>query len=276
MTLIKKFFLLYILSISLLFSSDKKVIEFEEKRITSNPNVKLEKLEIKSKKVLKDSWIAYIFDIKVNVQGKTINANDILFSNGSYITTDLLDINSGLSMKNEVKPNITNQYYKKDKLLAGNHKAKEKIVVFSDPLCPYCMSFIPQLVEFVEMNEDNIALYYYHFPLIQIHPAAFTLSKLVDIAKIEENRDLRLKVYEVKWSKYFSSSSKNNKVILESFNKVFKTNITIEQLNSKIYDKFLKDDIQMGMDVMVNGTPTLFVNGKLDYKKTEYLNLGKR
>ncbi len=57
-------------------------------------------------------------------------------------------------------PNITDKYYQKTKLVAGSEKAKDKIVIFSDPLCPLCPHYVPQVIEFVNKNPDNIALYY--------------------------------------------------------------------------------------------------------------------
>ncbi len=83
-----------ILSISILLSSalyatssDENVINFEQKRISQNPNVKIKNIKISTKKELPlKGWNGYILDVEATVQGKDINAKDILFSDGKYIS----------------------------------------------------------------------------------------------------------------------------------------------------------------------------------------------
>lgn len=267
------------LSTTLLFANinDEKIIEFENNRISQNPNVEVLNVDISFKKQmpLKD-WYGYILNVQAEVQAskdstKVVNVKDILFTNGEYVSLDLIDLKTGKSLKNEVSPKLTSNYYNKEKLIAGNHNAKDKIVIFSDPLCPFCMDYVPDVIEYVNKNSKNIALYYYHFPLLRIHPAAGPLSKIMEIAKHKNIKDLELKVYSIDWDKYFNSKSIDEKKILESFNKEFKTNITLEEL--KKVD--IQSDIKMGDDVMVQGTPTIFINGQKDNTKLKYQTLGK-
>lgn len=267
------------LSTTLLFANinDEKIIEFENNRISQNPNVEVLNVDISFKKQmpLKD-WYGYILNVQAEVQAskdstKVVNVKDILFTNGEYVSLDLIDLKTGKSLKSEVSPKLTSNYYNKEKLIAGNHNAKDKIVIFSDPLCPFCMDYVPDVIEYVNKNSKNIALYYYHFPLLRIHPAAGPLSKIMEIAKHKNIKDLELKVYSIDWDKYFNSKSIDEKKILESFNKEFKTNITLEEL--KKVD--IQSDIKMGDDVMVQGTPTIFINGQKDNTKLKYQTLGK-
>ena len=77
-------------------------------------------------------WI--YFRCKCKCSRKDINAKDIIFSDGKYISLDLIDAQTGgKSLKDFVTPNLTAKYYDKSKLIAGNHNAKDKIVIFSDP-----------------------------------------------------------------------------------------------------------------------------------------------
>ena len=272
-----------ILSISILLSSalyaassDENIISFEQKRISQNPNVKINDIKINTKKELPlNGWYGYIIDVEANVQGKSINAKDILFSDGKYISLELIDSESGKSLKDLVTPNLTDNYHDKAKLIAGNHNAKDKIVVFSDPLCPFCKDYLPDVIKYVNKNSDSIALYYYNFPL-SIHPAATPLSKLVEIAKHKGLKDVELKVYETDWEPYFDVKTTDEKKILEAFNKEFKTNIKIEELLDSKINELITKDIKMGEEVMVQGTPTIFVNKVKDSTRQKYETLGKK
>jgi thiol:disulfide interchange protein DsbC len=266
-----------LLSVSLYANNDNSVIEFEKSRVSQNPNVTIKEVSINTKKEIPlAGWNGYILDVKVNVQGKDVNAKDILFSDGKYISLDLIDSTTGKSLKDLVTPNLTSNYHDKAKLIAGNHEAKDKIVIFSDPLCPYCIDYVPEVIKYVQKNSDSIALYYYHFPLLSIHPAAGTLVKLIDIAKHKGIKDSELKTYQIDWEKYFDVKSTDAKVILEAFNKEFKTDIKLDELSKAEITKTIDSDIAMAEEVMVQGTPTIFVNGVKDSTRLKYETLGKK
>ena len=265
-----------ILSASL-FANDSTVVDFEKKRDAQNPNVKVKDVKVNVKKDLPlAGWNGYILDVEAIVQEKSLKVKDILFSNGDYIALDLIDAKTGKSLKDLVTPNLTLNYYDKTKLIAGNHNAKDKIVVFSDPLCPFCMEYIPEVINYVNKNSDSIALYYYAFPLVQIHPASEALSKIIEVAKNKGVKNIELKAYETDWETYFSPKENDEKKILEAFNKELKTNIKLEEIASKDINEKLSKDMSMGEEVMVTGTPTIFVNGVKDTTRELYKTLGKK
>ncbi|MEV9592890.1 thioredoxin domain-containing protein [Aliarcobacter butzleri] len=265
-----------ILSASL-FANDSTVVDFEKKRVAQNPNVKVKDVKVNTKKDLPlAGWNGYILDVEAIVQEKSLKVKDILFSNGDYIALDLIDAKTGKSLKDLVTPNLTSNYYDKTKLIVGNHNAKDKIVVFSDPLCPFCMEYIPEVINYVNKNSDSIALYYYAFPLVQIHPASEALSKIIEVAKNKGVKDIELKAYKTDWETYFSPKENDEKKILEAFNKELKTNIKLEEIASKDINEKLSKDMSMGEEVMVTGTPTIFVNGVKDTTRELYKTLGKK
>lgn len=265
-----------ILSASL-FANDNTVVDFEKKRVAQNPNVKVKDVKVNTKKDLPlTGWNGYILDVEAIVQEKSLKVKDILFSNGDYIALDLIDAKTGKSLKDLVTPNLTSNYYDKTKLIAGNHNAKDKIVVFSDPLCPFCMEYIPEVINYVNKNSNSIALYYYAFPLVQIHPASEALSKVIEVAKNKGVKDIELKAYKTDWETYFSPKENDEKKILEAFNKELKTNIKLEEIASKDINEKLSKDMSMGEEVMVTGTPTIFVNGVKDTTRELYKTLGKK
>ena len=266
-----------LLSVSLYANSDNTIIEFEKKRVSPNPNVQVNNVSINTKKELPiQGWFGYIMDVAITIQGKEEKVKDILFSDGKYIALDLIDSVSGKSLKDLVTPNLSENYHDKSKLIAGNYDAKNKIVIFSDPLCPFCIDYVPEVIKYVQKNSDSIALYYYHFPLLGIHAASGPLVKLIDIARHKGIKDAELKAYSVNWEKYFDSKSTDDKKILEAFNTELKTSIKLEELTAKNIEDAMQKDISMGEEVLVSGTPTIFINGVKDSSRMKYETLGKK
>ena len=260
-----------------LFANDNLVIDFEKKRLSQNPNVKASNIKIFYKKELEaKGWYGYILDFDAVIQDKNMKVKDTLFSDGKVVATDLFDITTSKSLKSTIVPNITDKYYQKSKLVAGSEKAKDKIVIFSDPLCPFCAQYVPEVIEFVNKNSDNIALYYYAFPLTHIHPASTILSKLIDIAKTTLGQEAVLKAYKVDWSKHFAPSTTDEKTILDAFNKELETNIKVQDLSKKEIVANLEKEIASGDDLLVSGTPTIYVNGEIDPTKELYKSLIKK
>lgn len=257
-------------------SMDDNVLKFEQKSFSKNKQIELKSVEINLKKDLPfQNWKGYIIDITAQVQGKELKAKDVVFSNGDMITRELFDMKTGKSLKSMMNPDLSAKYYNKEHLIAGNANAKNKLVIFSDPLCPFCIDYVPDVIKYVKKNSDTIALYYYHFPLLRLHPAADALTKLMYIAKQKGVKDIELKVYETDWDSYFTERETNQQKILDAFNKVFKTNITFNELMNKDIRESIFKDMQMGEEVMVQGTPTIYVNGKKDDTKLKYETLGK-
>lgn len=256
---------------------DKKVITFEKERFLTNQGLKLQEVKISNKVPLPlKGWYGYVLSIKANVPGRgVVGGQDMLFSNGEAVSMELINMKDGTSFKDLLTPKVSIKYYKKDHLIAGNANAKNQVVVFSDPLCPFCQQTLPAMIEKADAHADEIALYYYHFPLLSIHPAANALSKAMIVAKQKGIKDVEIKTYRTDFSPYFTPRETNAQKILDGFNKALKTNITVDEINSVKVEKEIISDLQMGEDVMVQGTPTTFVNGKNDKTRTLFSALGK-
>ncbi len=257
-------------------SIDSKIIEFEKNRFSKNKRIEIQKVSISTKKDLPiKSWSGYIINIEALMANRVVKAKDIVFSDGEIISSELFDLETGKSYKELMTPTLTSIYYDKAKFIAGNINAKDKLVIFSDPLCPFCIDFVPDVIKYVQKHEKNLALYYYHFPLTRIHPAAVPLSKLMILAKHKGIKDIEQKVYTIDWDKYFTSKETDVKKVLDGFNKEFKTSFSLKDLEDDKLEKELIYDINMGEEVMVDGTPTIFVNGEQDKTKLKYEQLGK-
>ncbi|WP_072680466.1 thioredoxin domain-containing protein [Arcobacter sp. LA11] len=257
-------------------SVDDKVIKFEKDRFSKNKRIEIKDISVNTKKELHiKGWSGFIIDVNAVMAGNPIKVKDIVFSNGDVIAPELYDVNTGDSLKDLMTPKLDTKYHDKNKLIAGSADAKDKIVIFSDPLCPFCMDYVPDVINHVNKNSKDIALYYYHFPLLQLHPAAKTLVRLMNAAKAEGIKDIELKVYKADWDKYFSEKEKNTQKIIDGFNKEFNTSITFMDINNKKMTDEILHDVSMGEEAMVQGTPTIFINGEKDKSKLKYETLGK-
>ena len=94
------------------------------------------------------------------------------------------------------------------------------------------------------------------------------------VAKEKGMKDVEVKVYKADWDEHFSSKEKNSQKILDGFNKEFKTSFTALDINNKKINDEIFADVNMGEESMVQGTPTIFINGELDKSKLKYEMLG--
>lgn len=71
-----------------------------------------------------------------------------------------------------------------DALLLGDPKAKTKVIVFTDPECPYCKRLHPEIKEVVK-RDPSIAFLIKLYPL-KMHPNAYGISKSIVCARSME------------------------------------------------------------------------------------------
>ena len=275
LSMLKLLMIISILSISVTTNLgaktiDQRVESFEKRRINSNPSIKLKSIKLALKKEVKDGWYGYLYNIELTVKGKDVKTRDTVFSNGIMITPELKNLRNSLSLKRLMHPTLDNRYYQKSHLIAGNENAKHKIVVFSDPLCPNCTTTIPALIKDAQSNPGILALYYVSLPL-DMHPTAKTLAKATKVAQKKGINNVYYKVYTAKFEKYFHPyENKNQQKALDAFNKVLKTNITMAEINNVKLEEKEKYDIKLSNDALVNGTPTLFIDGEVDLTRVKH------
>jgi len=261
---------------SVVFAGDNKLVEeFLAKSFKNNPSIL--KLTVKVvDRVPVDSmkgWDAVIVKVDATVKGKpknrTVKQKMIWFTKGDIITKELTDMETGDSLKDSVTPNFVQADYKKHNLIYGDANAKHKVAIFSDPLCPFCRTFVPEAINYMKKYPKKFAIYYYHFPLPSLHPAAIELSKAAIVAELQGRKNVVLDMYKVK----VNSREKDVKKILAAFNKTMKTNIKPSDITTKEVMKYYKSDQDIASNVMVQGTPTMFFDGKIDKTKRKYKNI---
>lgn len=82
-------------------------------------------------------------------------------------------------MRNAQKHKIdVNRIPLADALMVGKATAKTKVIVFTDPQCPFCKKLHSQLQEVVR-RDPNIAFLIKLYPLTKIHPNAYGIAKSI-------------------------------------------------------------------------------------------------
>lgn len=266
------------LSINLLNANsflEDKILNFLKKTIAPTKSYKITNIRLTGSKEINSmkGWKVFFVkvDLKIIGKDKNLTISDKIFTNGKVIARDLISINSGRSIKSMFVPDFDSKYYNDKNIIAGDKNAKNKLVVFSDPLCPFCMSFMPEIIKFVKKYPNQFVLYYYHFPL-NIHPNSKTIIKASLTAKKMGLKDVDLKVYE---KAFDFEGGKDDKKALEAFNKEMGTKFSLKDINNPEIIKLLEDDIKVVNNLGLMGTPRLFVNGKFDKTRQMYKNLVK-
>jgi len=260
-------------------SQEEKVINFLKNTIGKNPSIVSLDVTIVSKVPVDEpkGWNAYIvsMDGKVNMDGETrsVKQQKIYFVSGNVIAQQLIDLNTMRPLDDAIAPAFKAEFYRDVNRIYGNADAKHKVAIFSDPLCPFCRRYVPEALEEMKNDPDNYAVYYYHFPLPTLHPAAVALTKAAIAAELQGHKEMVLKLYRVDINPRETDETK----ILEAFNKTMGTKLKVEELHTDAVEKQFNLDQDVAMSMMVNGTPTVFFDGKKDASKVQYKNVqGKK
>ena len=270
--------MLKLLALTLLLTSfayakttSEKLENYLTEKYEDNPDIKSIKVKVEEVKPLegKKKWKAYIVGLEATLkkQPKEIIKQKIIwFSNGSMITKELINLNNGDNYVEEVKPNIKPSEYSKENLVYGNENAKHKIVIFSDPLCPFCKDFAPEALVYMKKYPKKFAVYYYHFPLLRIHPASAIVTRAAVVAQRAGVKDVSINMYKI----VINAQEKNVQKILTAFNKVVGSKVTEEEIQEVSVTKEINRDMQFATDLFVSGTPTIYFDSKVDKTRKLY------
>ena len=272
MSLMPKLSTILALSASLMAATDAEVISFLKKGIGGNPNISNVQIEVSGKKNLPamSGWQAYFMSIEADVkQGgdiRHINQSATYFVNGNVIAPELINVKSGERYNDTVSPDFNSGFYTKSNRISGEANATHKVAIFSDPLCPFCRRYVPEAIAYMAKYPKTFALYYYHFPLSSLHPAAVTLTKAAIAAEQNGTDNAVLSLYKVD----VNANEKDDQKILNAFNKTFGTTIDLKDIRRPSVISQFEFDQKVAQSMMVVGTPTVFFNGQKDASKNKY------
>jgi protein-disulfide isomerase len=149
----------------------------------------------------------------------------------------------------------------------GAENASLTIVEFSDLQCPYCAQSAPILDSLVRTYPNQVKVIFKHFPL-SFHPQA----RAAAAAAIAAGKQGKFYPFRYKVAPHFRSL--NDSLFLSIAKEL---NLDMAQFKKEMaltpeVNALLDDDMNLGREIGVEGTPTLFVNGRLASDRSfEYL-----
>ena len=251
----------------------KKLLRYVKKSVVKNPEVKVKGVTIIESKTHEKlpGWTILLTTMDLEYQKKEIHAPETMFVKDGLITGHLVDLKTGNDYRDNIKPSVPESYYNDAHLLFGNKDAEHKILIFSDPQCPFCQDVVPEIFKAGKENPTKIAVYYYHLPLLRIHPVSDVLTRVMHVAQHEGKMDVVEKIYSLKINPRETDMTK----ILAAVKSHAGYSVTAAQVNAKEVKEAMKADEIAAGKMMVSGTPTIYIDGEWDKMRNGYEKLIK-
>ncbi len=144
------------------------------------------------------------------------------------------------------------------KPIYGNSDAKVKIVEFGDLQCPGCKAAEPSIETIKAEFKNSISFQFYHFPIMQKHVYA---QKAAEAAECANDQGKFFEFIELAYKFSPELQTANLKEIAKQVGLDVK-NFTA-CLNSGAKWSEVNTDYELGIAKNVQGTPTIFINGKI-------------
>ena len=249
-------------------ATKKKLVKYIKHNIVKNPEVKVNGITVIEKTTHKalPGWEIYLTTMDLNYRKKDIHVPETIFVKDGLATGHLVNLKNGHDYRDDVKPSVPDALYDDAHLLFGNKDAKHKVLVFSDPMCPFCQEVVPGIMKAAKEHPDKIALYYYHLPLMRIHPVSKYLTRIMHKAQKEGKKDVVEKMYSLK----INYREKDLKKILSAVKKHTGYEMSEAEVNEQKLVEALKADEDTAAKMMVTGTPAVYVDGKWDKHRNRY------
>lgn len=276
--MLKKAFVVgFVLALSLFGASNKEVEEYKMSIFKNNKQVSVKSVKTLSRERIENDWeaVALLIEFTIDRGGKkiTMKVPDMVFVKGELLSDDLINLKSGKSLKESVRPKPDASYYDAEHLVAGNRDAKNRVVVFSDPLCPFCRDVVPDMIAAATKHPSKLAIYHYSFPLISIHPASEAIVKAEISARgaVKNRAEFVTKLYATGVDPNEMDEAK----IAAKLSGELGIRIQQADIGKKETQKEYDEELQKAYRLLIRGTPTIYVNGELDASKAKINQLLK-
>jgi protein-disulfide isomerase len=151
----------------------------------------------------------------------------------------------------------------------GPEGAKVTIVEFSDFQCPYCSRAAEATAKIKEKYGDKVRLVFRQFPL-DFHDKAHVAAQ-ASLAAHEQGKFWQFH------DKMFADQKKLDRESLEATAKEVGLDLTKfkKALDDKTHAATVDAELKMGQEAFVDGTPTMFLNGKRVANPTDFEVISK-
>lgn len=263
--------ILLLATIQLFAISQKSVEYYIKKYMEKKTHSPVEKIRTVSTYEIggTNGWHVYFLELDVNLRmgdsTRKKRVTQVVFGKGKKIAFSLKD-KKGQEYAKILKPMVPENAYDNRHLLAGNPDAKHRILLISDPFCPFCQEIVPPLITAVQQNPNLFALYSYQLPLVRLHPASKVVTKVMVLLHDEG----RVEDYKKMYHLLVSEKERRESVILRAIEKKIGRKFTHKELQNPKIKELLAFDIAMKKRLFVTGTPTVFIDGVWDPTRLAY------
>jgi protein-disulfide isomerase len=266
-------------SLSLFAATNKEIEEYKTSLFKNAKQAVIKSVKVVSRESMEgyNGWESVILLVEFTIDRagtkQTIKAPDMVFVKGDFLADDIVNLKKGKTLKDSFKPKPGNEYYDSEHLVAGNKDAKNKILIFSDPLCPFCRDIVPDVIAAAVKHPNAMAVYHYSFPLVTIHPASESIIKaeISQRGKIKNKADFLTKLYKTD----VEALEMNEEKIAAKLSSELGIKITKMDMEKKETVKEYDEELQKAYQILVRGTPTIIINGELDSTKAKINQLLK-
>lgn len=148
----------------------------------------------------------------------------------------------------------------------GKKDAKVVIIEYGDFQCTYCETLYPYMKAATEKYKDNIAFVFRNFPLTNAHPNARAAAAVAEAAGLKGKYwEMNHALYENQ-SEWSEASTSDRTTIFKNYAESIGLNgsqfTTSLDDKSAVINKKINFDQALGRKDNVDGTPTVFLNGK--------------
>jgi protein-disulfide isomerase len=208
----------------------------------------------------------YLFEFLINTPTGSNNEIAYVSKDTSIFFPDFIDMTQPFqeppqpSQPPQAETDINMLALVDDDPWVGSPHATVTVVEFSDFQCPFCASALPTVNQLKEFYGNQILFVYRDFPLHQIHPLAGKASEAAQCAfeqdKFWEYHDTLFENQQ-EWSSVGVPKFKEYAVDLELDTTAFD-----ECLDTGKYAGEVEADLQAGIQVGVDSTPSFIINGQ--------------
>jgi len=193
-------------------------------------------------------------------------------------TKEKLDPNTKIASKLK-KYGALSGLYKNDTahLVAGNRGATHKIAVFSNPMCPHCIKYTPELIEESRRNPNILAIYHYGINFVGDKTSEILNRIHIANEQSESPQDIVLSLYKI-GDRVRISRIKDPEKILKMVEAEANVKLLFspKDLFSDKVTQVINADKKAMQNAKVKKTPTIIVDGEREIDRNIYKKFLKK